>query len=568
MPPKVISLSFEAEGYEEVKSFFEKSGATGYVSTSEKKWCAVILDDERVIGEVEHQKFIIGLVKKEKFLHIKTGQFNGLTFIKSKPVFNLKDTIHIDGITPNGLIRGWGVSKSKNLCEVKVWIDGNAIVKFPIDSFRSDLLKEGIGNGCHAFSSRLTDSVLDGREHNVLVELVALGDPDEKTIAKAERYMKLPFHFNLPRPWVGSGKDHAYEWSKENESEYLDIKTSILQGVSKNSIKKAASFIETFPRAIFLDFGIKDGLITKGNSFQGFKYKLRSRWGEQFGRSCCARGDLCCKKVNLPYNNKAIIDKKDVNPIELNTPWEIGGILDRCPMPIRHFASKKLTIDFAHAIGVQVPKTLGYIKSLEDFEGFSFPSRYVLKPDFASGVELYLMSGKLNLFDGFFYSKEDIKSRVGSFLENGGEREFIVEEFVRQEGASHEFPIIPLDYKFHCFGGKARIIHIDDKNTISRDQLHRKQSWLSRDWTHAPASFRSSGEHPNEPIKKPECFKEMLNIADKISDRLRGYIRVDLYASSDGPVLGEITSYSHSGLGFSEYGDFIMGQAWEIFDAA
>jgi len=251
--------------------------------------------------------------------------------------------------------------------------------------------------------------------------------------------------------------------------------------------------------------------------------------------------------------------------MHVERPWNSGGLLDRCPMPIRHFASKKLTIDFAHKIGVKVPKTFGVIRSLEDFDKFEFPARYVLKPDFASGIELYLMNGDMNLFDGFSYTKDYIRTRVDKFLKGGDSREFIVEEFVQQEDVEENIPVVPLDYKFHCFGGKARIIHIDDKNTISRDFLHRRQSWLARDWSYTPASFRSSGEHPNEPIKRPKCLPKMLSIVDQIAEKLKDYVRVDFYASVEGPVLGEITSYSHSGLGFSEYGDIVLGQAWEIF---
>ena len=43
------------------------------------------------------------------------------------------------------------------------------------------------------------------------------------------------------------------------------------------------------------------------------------------------------------------------------------------------------------------------------------------------------------------------------------------------------------------------------------------------------------------------------------------YIRVDLYATDRGAVLGELTSYSNSGTGFTEFASVIMSQAWEIF---
>lgn len=565
MPIIVTKIEFRSKDDAGVKSFFEKAGAIGYVAKYDKHWLALILNDERVIEEMRRQSFFIGEITRKDLTHIKTGPFRGLNFVTPKPARKSSNIVHIDGITANGLIKGWGWSSDEKPCCVNVTVDAQLIGKFSANKFRIDLLNEGIGTGCHAFSNRLPDWVLDGKSHNLLVELVALDDPDDRVLAKAEKVAKFPFHFNLQRPWVGSGKDHAYTWTSSNEADYLDIRSSIIGGDGFGAITRASKFISLYPHAIFLDFGVKDFFINNDDIFQTFRYRLRRRWGEHFGRSTCHLGEQCCKKLNLPYNEESSQKISKINPIFIDKPWDLGGFLDRCPMPIRHFASKKLTVEFAHKMKVRVPKTLGVIRSINDFDKFDFPSRYVLKPDYASGTELYLMCGDINLFDGFEYSKESIRARVSNFINGGEGREFIVEEFIQQENTGKNLPIIPLDYKFHCFGGKARIIHVDDKNAISRDTLHRRQSWLARDWSHSPASFRSTGEHPNESIQRPSCLSEMIKIVDRLASNIKDYVRVDFYASPEGPVLGEITSYSHSGLGFSEYGDIIMGQAWEIF---
>ncbi|GHG11211.1 ATP-grasp fold amidoligase family protein [Paracoccus aerius] len=563
----ITRLDFKAKDDASVKFFFEKIGAIGYVAKYESHWLAVILDDKRVMEEIENQPFIIDGIAKENLAHVKNGQFQGLYFLSPKAHRMSSDSIHIDGVSPNGLVRGWGWQSNGKPCDVRISVDGGLIGTFPVNRFRVDLLNAGIGTGCHGFSNRLPDRILDGKSHHLLIELIASDDENVNVLAKAEKTTKFPFHFNLERPWIGSGQEHSYTWTASDEAEYLNIRDSVLNGDYPAALARAAHFIDHKPRAIFLDFGVKDRCLIEDDLFQTFGHRLRRRWGEHFGRESCHLKEHCCKNLELPYNRISSPSNTKFDQIHSDSPWTSGGPLSRCPMPIRHFASKKLTMDFASAMGVKAPRTLGIIKSIADFDRFDFPSRYVLKPDFASGVELYLMADDINLFDGFLYSREAIRDKVGKYISEGSGREFIVEEFVQQEGTETSSPIIPLDYKFHCFGGKARIIHVDDKNAISRDVLHRRQSWLGRDWSHTPVPFRKTGEHPNDPIRRPECFPKMLNLADELAGRLKDYVRLDFYASPEGPVLGEITSYSHSGLGFSEYGDNIMGQAWEIFSS-
>jgi len=91
----------------------------------------------------------------------------------------------------------------------------------------------------------------------LLVELVALDDPDGFVAAKAEKVIKFPFHFNLPRPWIGSGKSHAYTWTKHNEAEFLEIRSSILGGAGPDAIGSAEKFIDAHPHAIFWILGSK-----------------------------------------------------------------------------------------------------------------------------------------------------------------------------------------------------------------------------------------------------------------------------------------------------------------------
>ena len=148
-------------------------------------------------------------------------------------------------------------------------------------------------------------------------------------------------------------------------------------------------------------------------------------------------------------------------------------------------------------------------------------------------------------------------------MERRPKAKFAVEEFLVQEGVPAEAPVIPLDYKLHCFGGKARIVQVVDRNPPSRVTPPNRQAWYSRDWVEAPYRIRVS-EEQSASIKRPECLEQMLEMSDRIASDLGDYIRVDMYATNEGAVLGELTSFSNSGIGFSDFGSTILSQAWEV----
>lgn len=567
MTVQVVKLVFSDVDVEDIWSALRSAGANGFLAASHAECLALILDNARVLDALHRKKVLKGHFSQIPLPNVATGPFKGLRRVQRKPQKPPATELFCDKVTPNGLLRGWGRDAAGRTCNLRLSIDGRPVGLFPVNRFRLDLLRSGFGTGCHGFSTRLPDWALDGESHEIVGELLSEGQTEEQVVATTSRTMKLPYHFNLPRPWVGTGVEHATEWPARVEAEYLDIRAQVIDGTLKDGLNRAAGFIDAHPQAVFLDFGLKDRCRIDDRRFEQFQDRVCDRWGYLFGKTPCELGDRCCKRLDLSYNADAppITPPGMTNPLREARPWRKGGLLDDCPRKIRHFASKELTRAYARARSIAVPETYATLRSMADFDAFQFPKRYVLKPDFGSGVALFLMHGNLNLFDGFTYSREDIRGKVAQYMEDHAHCEFVVEEYIVQEGASVDLPFLPLDYKVHCFGGKARIIHVDDKNAISRDPLHRRQSWLARDWSHCRAPFRQVVEHPNVPIVAPRCLPEILRLADQIATDLKDYVRVDFYASDTGAVLGEVTSFTHAGLGFTEYGDLILGQAWEIF---
>jgi hypothetical protein len=90
----------------------------------------------------------------------------------------------------------------------------------------------------------------------------------------------------------------------------------------------------------------------------------------------------------------------------------------------------------------------------------------------------------------------------------------------------------PDDYKFYCFNGIVRLIHVD----TARFTGH-KRSFYTPDWQFIPVRMT----HPNHDAKRPACLAEMIAIAEALSAGTR-FLRVDLYTDGVAAIrFGEMT---------------------------
>lgn len=439
----------------------------------------------------------------------------------------------VDSVDANGNLSGWATPAPDGHTRVRVHIDGKPAGQTMANIFRVDLLKAGLGLGSHGFRFRPPDEFLDGRPHEIAIE----GGAHRQTLV-------LPFHFNRPRPWLGQERIDV-AWNAEDEALLQSARWQVIHG--EGGVAALQEILQRKPFAIFRDLGLHEAHAQRGQKMPSFKARLDERISKLYGARVCTRPD-CCKREPLSYDAA-----------------RCSELIDRCPLLMRHFVSKLVVKAYASRFNIRVPRTLRVVSSAADLDDFAFPDRYVLKPEADSGQGLYLMHHGLNLFDGLRYTRDALRSKVVEYLAQRRESRFIVEEFLAQEGIGPSEPIVPLDYKMHAFGGKVRIIHVDDRNTVSRDPWHRRQAWLSRDWVGTPFRMRVA-EQESEPIRRPACFDAMLQLADSIATNLKDYIRVDLYATDSGPVLSELTTYTHAGVGFTDYGAMILAQAWHIFE--
>jgi hypothetical protein len=243
------------------------------------------------------------------------------------------------------------------------------------------------------------------------------------------------------------------------------------------------------------------------------------------------------------------------NGREPNTPW----------------MSKTKMSEFAAKLGLRVPKTLAAYDNAEELSFDGLPDRFVIKP-----TEWWSMRGVMVLVrDGDrFYDRlhklsltaeeirrEQRKHQLEWKLNNNLCRT-IVEEMIVDEGGPD---LIPFDYKCYTFDGDVRFIDQDDRNgTLPR------VAFYYDDFCPMPISrFLEPKFERIElgPHRVPKCWEAILDAASKLSIALETpFVRVDMYASDQGPVVGELTPTPgpplHGMWTFQRWYDEELGRAW------
>ena len=437
------------------------------------------------------------------------------------------------GLTQLGAVRGWAVDFAAPAVPVtvRIAIDGEVIAEVPADGPRQDVAEGGFGTGRNGFLAPLPRTRFDGREVEISFDVAGREVRGDTRIRR-----RLPLLPTLAaRPWVGA--------SGAPEEAVRQATMAMEDGWRA----RLAAMLDGLPaEAMFRDWGVAEGFARRGLPFRTCEERMLARRAQWFLDQPCSRGDACCKH-----------DK--------GRAWEPAEAKAACPLWPRHFASKAFTKRYAESLGIRVPRTFAATDTPETVLP-TMADRYVMKPEDDSGHGLFLMHDGVNLFDRRPTGTEALLEALATYRARRGEHRFLFEELVVQEGVDPAAPVVPLDYKLHVFGGRVRIIHIDDRNRFdSPDPLFRQQSWYTRDWDLAPVRMREHG-FEGERLAAPRCAAEMIRLAEAIGRDARAYVRVDFYATDDGPVLGEITPLSFGGVGFTAAGDALLSWWLEVFE--
>lgn len=114
------------------------------------------------------------------------------------------------------------------------------------------------------------------------------------------------------------------------------------------------------------------------------------------------------------------------------------------------------------------------------------------------------------------------------------------------------------DYKFYCFDGVPRLIHVD----TDRGSNNHSVRYYNLEWERLPFVLKGNTIAKGD-IPKPQNFEEMVQVVQKLSADFP-FVRVDLYNIEGNIVFGEMTFYPGDGMAQLEperynriYGDYI-----------
>lgn len=184
------------------------------------------------------------------------------------------------------------------------------------------------------------------------------------------------------------------------------------------------------------------------------------------------------------------------------------------------------------------------------------PEKYVIKTNHASGqviekkAETVLDHKKVRqqlndwMSQNFYwvvreYQYYEIKPQI------------LIEEFL-DDGISDG----PLDFKFWCFNGQAKIVQIDNHSRSIN-------LFLDMEWNLLDLSNRTN--MTNRLIEQPENFSKMIELANKLSAEF-DFVRVDLYNLKGKILFGEMTFTPAAGaLKFEpQTWDAKLGDLWKV----
>ena len=184
---------------------------------------------------------------------------------------------------------------------------------------------------------------------------------------------------------------------------------------------------------------------------------------------------------------------------------------------------------------LNIPKTLRVYQNANDINLVDLPEQFVLKCNNGCGG-VFICTDK-NIFD-----LESAKKRLNENLKKDFSKEnfefhyseikpcILCEEYLKDK-----IYINPIDYKFYCFNGK-----VDSLLVCSNREKDLKLNHFDTNWEQCDFVLDEYKSH--ELIEKPENFYKMIEIAEKICQKLElKFRRVYLYNINGNIYLGELT---------------------------
>lgn len=202
--------------------------------------------------------------------------------------------------------------------------------------------------------------------------------------------------------------------------------------------------------------------------------------------------------------------------------------------PLRVFVSDKefVKLYVKAVVGDQynVP-TIDVLRSVEAVDSYDFPAACCIKATHASGRLILRTHG------------EPVdKDRIRSWFDLNYYR---VRREPNYKNLKPKVIVEPLifdsdnvsDYRVFCYDGKVKMIMID---MDIRNKPERRRLLFDANWNVLPCSLGYPKSEKSLP--RPANFEEMVYVAERLSERFEGVIRVDLYTDGEKVLVGEVTN--------------------------
>ena len=247
--------------------------------------------------------------------------------------------------------------------------------------------------------------------------------------------------------------------------------------------------------------------------------------------------------------------------------WQDGRVAPDAP-PVARLQAKPALRAWAAGAGFAMTPVIASAPGLAalDWAALTGPSgradRLVIKP-----ANVDSRRGVIVLVDG---TDHIARAPVGPDLagyaralwasEGLSDRAVLVERLiVDSAGAARPDLIVPRDLKGFVVAGRVVFVQLLDRNgpggmrgMATFDRLGRPLPATSRKWPKAPE------------VPPPPGLAATVAAMERLSALLPQLLRLDFYATPDGPLLGEITAYPSAGLDLTPFARRTLLQMWEI----
>ncbi len=210
----------------------------------------------------------------------------------------------------------------------------------------------------------------------------------------------------------------------------------------------------------------------------------------------------------------------------------------------RKCADKLGVKEFLKSINLEkyVPKTLGIYKNSKEIKLQDLPERFVLKTNHDSGSVFVCNKQTTNFKEVFAkldHSIENNYSTNGEWVYSEIKPCIFAEELIEPSDKEKEL----IDYKFFIFNGKFGFGF-----TAQNREVDCHFSVFEKDFALQDVDYIYVRPKSKNKPQKPTYYDEMVKIAETIG-KLFWFVRVDFYNTSRGPLIGELTFFSQSGMG-------------------